>query len=227
MLKNSLLHGSQTVKVDILTLKDLEYWKKKLAGNSDTTMQSLGSESIAAMTPEENQKRYLILTETTEFDRVFYPIPLLMENEPSAERLIKTIDRMRSDIDSMRASNGFWMTNSSMGNTSLQSNSDLQNWSGASFYTMPEQENEALLKENEDLKSQISEMEMSMWGESDFDALFKSSEQIEMEMLRYKQEQQEVIDALKKEIREKEEKILALDDQISSMKSTKTSGFAS
>ena len=107
MLKNSLLHGSQTVKVDILTLKDLEYWKKKLAGNSDTTMQSLGSESIAAMTPEENQKRYLILTETTEFDRVFYPIPLLMENEPSAERLIKTIDRMRSDIDSMRASNGF------------------------------------------------------------------------------------------------------------------------
>ena len=68
---------------------------------------------------------------------------------------------------------------------------------------------------------------MSMWGESDFDALFKSSEQIEMEMLRYKQEQQEVIDALKKEIREKEEKILALDDQISSMKSTKTSGFAS
>ena len=105
------------------------------------------------MTPEENQKRYLILTETTEFDRVFYPIPLLMNNEPSAEWLIRTIDRMRTEIDGMRASNGFRLTNSSMGNTSLHSNSELQNWSGASFYTMPEAENEALLKENEDLKS--------------------------------------------------------------------------
>ena len=114
-----------------------------------------------------------------------------------------------------------------MGNTSLQSNSELQNRSGASFYTMPEAENDALLKENDDLKSQISELEMSMRAETEYQALFKSSEEIEMEMAQYKAEQQEICDALKREIREKEEQILKFDEEIKSLKSTKTSGFMS
>lgn len=39
---------------------------------------------------------------------------------------------------------------------SSSNNSELYNWSGASFYTLPERDPEALLKENEDLKSEIS-----------------------------------------------------------------------
>lgn len=39
---------------------------------------------------------------------------------------------------------------------SSSNNSELYNWSGASFYTLPEWDPETLLKENEDLKSEIS-----------------------------------------------------------------------
>jgi len=39
---------------------------------------------------------------------------------------------------------------------------DGYNRSGASFYTMPEWDNEALLWENEDLKSEISMLETSI-----------------------------------------------------------------
>ena len=68
MLKNSLLQTSETVKIDILTVKDLEFWKQRLAGGSDASMTSVASSANSTMTPEQNAKRYLILTESSEFD---------------------------------------------------------------------------------------------------------------------------------------------------------------
>jgi len=44
---------------------------------------------------------------------------------------------------------------------SSSNNSELYNRSGASFYTLPEWDPETLLKENEDLKSEISLLESS------------------------------------------------------------------
>jgi hypothetical protein len=75
---------------------------------------------------------------------------------------MKTIERMKTELSFYKSGNNFRVTSSDMGGSSIQSNSDNYNRSGASFYTMPEKENEVLLKENDDLKSEISELEMSL-----------------------------------------------------------------
>jgi hypothetical protein len=79
----------------------------------------------------------------------------------------------------------FRITSSSAG-SSFHSNTEMYNRSGASFYTMPEAENEALIKENEDLQSQISELEASMRSEPVFRQCDMSEAEIETQFEEYK-----------------------------------------
>ncbi len=61
-----------------------------------------------------------------------------------------------------------------MGTSSIHSNSELYNRSGASFYTMPEADQEALLKENQELESEIYELESQMSADPEFRETLKS-----------------------------------------------------
>lgn len=80
---------------------------------------------------------------------VNFPIPLLLNTGSLQSRLTSKLwDQLN-----------LTQTNFRITHTSLSSNSDAYNRSGASFYTMPERDPDALLKENEDLWYEISMLE--------------------------------------------------------------------
>jgi coiled-coil domain-containing protein 61 len=81
MLKNSLKQISDTVFIDLLNCRDIEFWKSRVNGKGQNQNMSMSSSS-SYTDAQLNGKRYLILTETTEFDRVHYPIPLLLVEDP-------------------------------------------------------------------------------------------------------------------------------------------------
>ena len=66
---------------------------------------------------------------------------------------------MKNEISFSKSQTNFRMTHTSMDHSSINSDA---NRSGASFYTMPEKDSEALAKENDDLKSEISYLETSI-----------------------------------------------------------------
>lgn len=80
---------------------------------------------------------------------VNFPIPLLLNTGSLQSRLTSKLwDQLNITQSNFRITH-----------TSLSSNSDMYNRSGASFYTMPERDPDTLLKENEDLWSEISMLE--------------------------------------------------------------------
>lgn len=91
---------------------------------------------------------------------------------------------MKNEITFSWTQSNFWITSSSMDNSSI--NSDAYNWSGASFYTMPEWDNENLLWENEDLKSEISMLEVSISNDPKYWTFAESmhNERLELDKLK-------------------------------------------
>lgn len=84
---------------------------------------------------------------------VNFPIPLLLNTGSLHEWLTS---KLRDQLN-ITASN-FRLTHTSM---SSSNNSELYNRSGASFYTLPERDPDQLMKENDDLWSEISMLEAS------------------------------------------------------------------
>ena len=112
---------SNSVYIDLLTYADLELLKARKSApetlknghvsetlnksnmhdntNNDTNNNSSNNNSntannISVVTKQHN-KRYIILTYTSEFDRVHYPLPLQYNEVPETENLIRTINRYR------------------------------------------------------------------------------------------------------------------------------------
>lgn len=110
MLLSSVIKSSDAVFLDILTYQDLEMLKarKQKANTSMTT------------NPEKmkNNKRYMILTYSVEYDKVHYPLPLNFEENPDVEVLKNTIRRLRMEMDELKTAQvkttqsgeGFFMT---------------------------------------------------------------------------------------------------------------------
>ncbi|OAE23816.1 hypothetical protein AXG93_369s1100 [Marchantia polymorpha subsp. ruderalis] len=95
MLKCAIFRKSSALHVDLLTYHDLEKLTvRRGAGDS----HSAHSHSASA-----SDKRYLILTYVTEFDRVHYPLPLIHEDNAEPEALKRCIQRLRSELDYMKA----------------------------------------------------------------------------------------------------------------------------
>ena len=77
MLLTALRRTSDSVSLDLLTSDDLERVKARgIEGGSAGNGSSLRA-----------RKRYLILTYTAEYDRVQYPLPLQLEEQPDVHRL--------------------------------------------------------------------------------------------------------------------------------------------
>ena len=67
MLRSALEEGGSSVSLDILTYADLQALKRRKAGQTESGAASAGS---------VNNKRYIIVTYESQFDRVHYPLPL-------------------------------------------------------------------------------------------------------------------------------------------------------
>ncbi|KAG0589712.1 hypothetical protein M758_1G039700 [Ceratodon purpureus] len=93
MLRSAILQESDSVFVDLLTYQDFEMLKNR-------KMRDIGTQALRSAT---NNKRYLILTYTGEFDRVHYPLPLLHEDNPEPEALKRTIRRLRDELEDVKA----------------------------------------------------------------------------------------------------------------------------
>ncbi len=77
MLLTALRRTSDSVSLDLLTSDDLDRVKARRSEGGAAIDSSLS----------RTRKRYLILTYTAEYDRVQYPLPLQLEEQPDVYRL--------------------------------------------------------------------------------------------------------------------------------------------
>ena len=101
MLSSSFAHESESVFIDLLTYSDLEMLRQRKGKENSLGSNSSGAAAIA--NAKATGKRYLILTYSSEYDRVHYPLPLAMDEEPTVESLRRTISRLRSKMERDRS----------------------------------------------------------------------------------------------------------------------------
>jgi coiled-coil domain-containing protein 61 len=94
MLCSAFNKESPSVFVELLTYSDLELMKARKMGHPDPKPRTL-----VDPTNKAHLKRYVILTYQGEFDRVHYPLPLAFEEVPNTDSLLRTIKRLRLQID--------------------------------------------------------------------------------------------------------------------------------
>ncbi|XP_018324333.1 coiled-coil domain-containing protein 61 isoform X2 [Agrilus planipennis] len=90
MIKSGLLKTSSSISLNLLTLEDLEAMRIKRLRSHLTCTHST--------TCENQNRRYLIITYTVEFDRIHYPIPLEYCGAPDPVVLQATIHRLEEEI---------------------------------------------------------------------------------------------------------------------------------
>jgi len=94
MFISAMRNETPAVHVDILTAQDLEELKSKKTG-------AASNKPITT-----SNKRYLILSSTSEFDKVHYPLPISLEENPDTETLKQAIARMSQEIENFRCKTG-------------------------------------------------------------------------------------------------------------------------
>eukprot|EP00041_Stephanoeca_diplocostata_P043365 m.12849 g.12849 ORF g.12849 m.12849 type:complete len:580 (-) comp9968_c0_seq1:118-1857(-) len=104
MLQAALAGTNPAVKIDLLTYGDLETLRqRKLANNSVVGQAHHGGPAAGGPSHAKfTNKRYLIMTFTSEFDRVHYPLPLEHQGEPHAGRLQDIIRTLSQDLAEAR-----------------------------------------------------------------------------------------------------------------------------
>lgn len=88
MLSSAFSKESENLSVDILTSTDLEILKASKTGVKPTS----------SLNVKQSQKRYVILTYTSQFDKSHYPLPLTFEDTPNFPALKRTIARLRRQL---------------------------------------------------------------------------------------------------------------------------------
>ncbi|KAK9751662.1 hypothetical protein QE152_g4825 [Popillia japonica] len=95
MIKSGLLKTSECISLELLTFEDLDSLRsKKIRGNSRHFSNTHG-----------NNKRYLIVTYTVEFDRIHYPLPLEYCGPPDPVVLQATIRKLEGEVTKLREDN--------------------------------------------------------------------------------------------------------------------------
>lgn len=91
MLVSGIKQETEAISLDIMTYQDLEFLRNKKDNSTSSSKSNISS-----------NKRYMILTSANEFDRIHYPLPLNLEENPQPELLKQTISRLSSEIQSVR-----------------------------------------------------------------------------------------------------------------------------
>ena len=87
---------NDNLAIDIATYDDLEAMNMRRS-----RIQSV-NESYSSRAGKKNEKRYLILTYISAFDRVQYPLPLSIVSSPTKAQLNRTIKRLRGEVKYLR-----------------------------------------------------------------------------------------------------------------------------
>ncbi|XP_014606667.1 PREDICTED: coiled-coil domain-containing protein 61-like [Polistes canadensis] len=89
----SNLQTSESITLDLLTFEDLELLRSR----------KIDSNSVSTISNKSNNRRYLILTYTVEFDRIHYPLPLEYCGLPDSTILQATIRRLQAEIEKLNS----------------------------------------------------------------------------------------------------------------------------
>ena len=138
---------SNSVYIDLLTYADLELLKARKSvpenlknghmsetqnnsnmhdnnNNNNNTATNNTATNMSIITKQHN-KRYIILTYTSEFDRVHYPLPLQYNEVPETDNLIRTINRYRHRLKQTNVGKTVLSPGGgSGGNISIQTNNE-------------------------------------------------------------------------------------------------------
>lgn len=94
MFKSALLKTSQCVTLDLLTFDDLEMLRSRKTHSRIYSSQN----SSQILGPPSNNRRYLIVTYTVEFDRIHYPLAMDYCGLPDPRVLQETIQRLEKQV---------------------------------------------------------------------------------------------------------------------------------
>lgn len=94
MFKSALLKTSQCVTLDLLTFDDLEMLRSRKTHSRIYSAQN----SSQILGPPSNNRRYLIVTYTVEFDRIHYPLAMEYCGPPDPRVLQETIQRLEKQV---------------------------------------------------------------------------------------------------------------------------------
>ena len=97
MLESALQRRSASVTVDVLTYNDVEQLRQSKGLSPASPGRTARTRGLVP-----NNKRYLILTYASEFDRVHYPLPLAFEDVPDPERLRRVICDLRAELETFQ-----------------------------------------------------------------------------------------------------------------------------
>ena len=106
MLTSAARGDSDSLSIDLLSYGDLEALKRMRESSSSGRADAAAAGGGSGPPSAHSSKRYLILTYTSEFDRVHYPVPLGDEAEPDVPSLQRTCMRLRDELRAMRALQG-------------------------------------------------------------------------------------------------------------------------
>jgi coiled-coil domain-containing protein 61 len=104
MLQSAVLQQSDSVFIDLLTCQDLELLKAKKAAAAQADAAAQQQQQQPRQLPSGlANKRYLILTYASEFDRVHYPLPLMADEQPDPARFKAVIASLRQQLAEVQA----------------------------------------------------------------------------------------------------------------------------
>jgi len=92
MLETALKKSSDSVTLDLLTFSDLQDLRNKKFSNK----------KVLKASKQQENRRYLILVYSVEFDRIHYPLPLQHIGKPSATQLQKTVNRLNKELSILK-----------------------------------------------------------------------------------------------------------------------------
>ncbi|VDN29616.1 unnamed protein product [Dibothriocephalus latus] len=81
---------SSSLTIDLVSYEDLEALRQTAAKDEVRTMTS--------KKPADKHRRYLILTYISDFDRTFYPLPLVFVGVPERRKLIAQVHQLREEL---------------------------------------------------------------------------------------------------------------------------------
>lgn len=191
-----MLAENQELSVRLMTTADLADMKAK---RNPSHASSLAS---SAQKVPKTDKRYLILSLEGEFEKVHYPLPLVYTEEPDMQTMFRTFQRMSSQLgmsQTVRDDGGF----------------DLEVASQRLPNTM--QDFFKIEVENESLRSELLEVQSSFTAQDrEYLELAHKKATAETEYDAYRSEAQSEIGQLLEVVRDKEDQLARLQEQLES-----------
>jgi coiled-coil domain-containing protein 61 len=107
MLVSAFAKDNENLFIDIVTTSDLERMKAQKKNDQNNSQMANRATTPAAVSTSLHSKsrdtrRFVILTYVNQFDRVHYPLPLLLEEAPNVPALQRTIRRLKREVEVLR-----------------------------------------------------------------------------------------------------------------------------